>query len=464
MSRLTFIRNELDESSAMFKTFNNPRQARAAVLRCFCDPLPEPCLRLQDLTAAEWRQMLRWLDISGLALYFWARLDELNLRSMLPPAVAERLERNLLDNTQRTRNMISECCSIQTAFQESHVSYAVLKGFSLWPASVSKLELRSQLDLDFLVARKSADTARAILEEKGYRLHAVSGRSWEFKTAEPRARSLADLYKPLPYRCVELHLEEDVTGKGPLPYRTSTLEFQGIKMPVLAPVDLFLGQAMHLFKHICSEFSRTAHLLEFRRHVLARYDDGGFWREVEQAALDRRPAQFAVGVSTLLVTRAMGEFAPAGLTRWTVDGLPGFAHLWVDRYGYGAVFGDFPGTKYYLLLQRELEKGGTPARRSVRRALLPLKLPPPIAPTPIDESLAARLRRHWAQLRFILFRLRFHIAEGLRFGAESIRWRYALARRGNEAGEPADTQTPNYLISRAIPPAQQRNDNSLTRI
>ena len=61
--------------------------------------------------------------------------------------------------------MIAESASIQSAFQKAGVSYAVLKGFSLWPVSVPRLELRSQLDLDFLVSEESADQARQILEE-----------------------------------------------------------------------------------------------------------------------------------------------------------------------------------------------------------------------------------------------------------------------------------------------------------
>ena len=56
-------------------------------------------------------------------------------------------------------------------------------------------------------------------------------------------------------------------------------------MPVLSPVDLFLGQGLHAYKHVCSEFSRVAHLLEFRRHVLARRDDHDL---LERASIDSR--------------------------------------------------------------------------------------------------------------------------------------------------------------------------------
>ena len=65
---------------------------------------------------------------------------------ILPESIRQRLEQNLRDNTERTNPLIEECCAIQREFVNAGVSYAVLKGFSLWPHSVSGLELRSQLD------------------------------------------------------------------------------------------------------------------------------------------------------------------------------------------------------------------------------------------------------------------------------------------------------------------------------
>ena len=91
--------------------------------------------------------------------------------------------------------MIAESIAIQQEFQEARLSYAKLKGLSLWPSSVPRPELRSQFDLDFLVAEESAPEARKILEQRGYRLYVISGRSWEFKLNEKPGVSLKDLYK-----------------------------------------------------------------------------------------------------------------------------------------------------------------------------------------------------------------------------------------------------------------------------
>jgi hypothetical protein len=124
----------------------------------------------------------------------------------------------------------------------------------------------------------------------------------------------------------------------------------------------------------------------------------------------------------------MGDFAPRELTKWTVHRLPKSARLWVKLYGRRAVFENFPGSKLYLLLQRELESTGVPAKRSLRQALLPSRLPPAVIRASMDESLLRRIHRHRMQLHFIFLRLRFHIVEGLRYTWESYRWQQHMNR------------------------------------
>jgi hypothetical protein len=395
---------------------------RSAVLQCFCDPLPAQCEGLKELTARDWKQLLHWLDISGLALYFFDRINELGLSRWLPPATLARLEQNLEDNTERTRDLIAECNAIQVELQRADLAYAVLKGFSLSPHSVPKPELRSQLDLDFLVAENAAGEARRILEARGYRLHLISGQSWEFKTEHPAPSSIAHLYKAHPHRSVELHVESAAKGDSLLA-RREMREFHGVTMPVLPAVDLFLWQGLHAFKHVSSEFSRASHLVEFRRHVLARRQDGRFWKELESRAGDSPRMYWALGAVTLLIESLMDDFAPHALTSWTRDRLPGPVRLWVERFGRRTVLGSFPGNKTFLLLQRELEIAGIPAKRTLRQHLLPLKLPPVFEHPREHESLPERLRRSRTRLRFLFFRLRFHLVSGIRFAWVAARWR-----------------------------------------
>jgi hypothetical protein len=160
--------------------------------------------------------------------------------------------------------------------------------------------------------------------------------------------------------------------------------------------------------------------------VLLRRDDAGFWDELRSRAESDARASLGLGVVTLLITSVLGDFAPAALRSWTVDRLPRAARLWVEIYGSRTVLGNFPGSKLYLLLQTELESAGIQARRSLRQALLPSALPPALIRPSADERLAVRIRRYRMQLNYILFRLRFHIVEGIRYAREAQRWRQGV--------------------------------------
>jgi len=342
---------------------------------------------------------------------------------LLPADVLDRLTRNLADNARRIDFMIAESAAIHSAFQEARLSYAVLKGFSLWPVSVPRVELRSQLDMDFLIAQEDSDVARRILEGAGYQLRANDGRNLDFSADEKKETSLKTMYEAGRTRSAELHIENVPPGQTSLLSRTANMRFHGFTMPVLAPLDLFLGQGLHLYKHVCSQFVRAAHLIEFRRHVIARHDESFFWHELEVKCSAQPQVCLRLGVVVLLLTRVMGRFAPEELTRWTVDQLPVGARLWVERYGYQIALASFPGTKLYLLLERELEAAGLPARYSLRHALLPRRLPQPVVHAMPGENLRARMNRHLRQFRFNLFRLRFSVWEGLRYLHESICWK-----------------------------------------
>jgi hypothetical protein len=101
----------------------------------------------------------------------------------------------------------------------------------------------------------------------------------------------------------------------------------------------------------------------------------------------------------------------------------------VDRTVWGCDrVGQLPGSKLYLLLQKEMQAVGVPAKRSLRQVLLPNTWPPAIELGTPGEDLADRIRRYRRQLQFIVFRLRFHTCEGLRYLWESVRWRQQKKR------------------------------------
>ena len=408
------------------KRLSQEQLIRQCVLLTFLDPLPQQCLLLQNLSTSQWKNLLRWLDYSGLGLYFFDRIAGLQLGDLLPEPVFARLQQNLIDNTKRTHSMIAESIAIQEKFQAKSLRYAALKGLSFWPSSVPKPELRSQFDIDFLVAEKDVQAARKILERQGYRLYGASGRSLEFKRNEFPGISRKEMYTDTGSWAVELHVELSASMSSSQLERLEWREFGGFKMPVLSPIDLFLGQGLHAYKHICSEFSRAAHLLELRRHVLFHRDDQSFWNTLQSKARENHRSSLGLGVVTLLIAQAVGEFAPESLTSWTVDRLPRSVQLWVETYGNRAVLGSFPGSKLYLLLQREIEASGLSSKRSIRQSLIPSGLPPPVIRASPNETFSNRLGRYRMQLSLIFDRLRFHLIEGARFLWESHRWQRQL--------------------------------------
>ncbi len=332
--------------------------------------------------------------------------------------------------------MFVEFASLNQAFQRAGLVYANLKGFSLSPESCPRPELRCQLDYDFLIDGTQLDLTRNILSKTGYELMAATPDVWEFKAGTDELTRITDHYKWRPQRCVEVHF----ATSGPpthLPFRDSRLErrirhsWGGVTFPALAPADQFIAQALHIFKHLCSACTRLSWLLEYQHHVAVRFQDQSFWEEVRKHAGSDPRTSIAIGLTTLLSSRIFGGKAPAQLEEWTSARLPAAVKLWADHYGREAVLADFPGTKLYLLLQEELRGNDESWKQTKRRRLMPLRLAPRIVSVSTDDNVWKRMRSELFQLRFLLFRLRFHVVEGLHYLVEASRWKRRLAALPN---------------------------------
>jgi hypothetical protein len=379
--------------------------------------------QLLELRTGEWRELLHWLDVSGLALYLGHQLAVLNCWSSVPKAVTDRLQQNLKDNDARIRELLDECASIHAAFEREHLVYALSKGFTLYPSSVPNLALRHQLDLDFLVDERCAPAARNALERAGYRLYAISGRSWEFKKNEAPRFSTQTMYKAGYGYTVELHVEPFEASDNSVLSRVERRKIEGITMPTLSPADLFLRQSLHVFKDLCSPFMRGAHLLELYRHICSRRNDAIFWRQLRSLA-ERDPSSIArLAVSLALMQARMAINLPEELAGWTTRDIPAPVLRWIDLHGRRSFYETPPGTKLYLILRREMELTGLTFARPIAEAILPRRLPRAIIAASRHEPAAFRMQRYLMQLQFLFIRLRFHVVEGIRYGWESYRWK-----------------------------------------
>jgi hypothetical protein len=397
---------------------------KEAVLASFYEPAPSIAARLREFTARDWQRSKYWLDVSGLALYFLRQLETLKLQPSVPEPFLLQLRTNLAENKERTTSLLNEAITITGAIRKRNIECAVLKGFTIPLESVHDFSLRSQMDLDLLIREPDAKQVGCCLSEFGYSLSAISGSTWEFKAGPSGTSSLKNLYQVRPERAIEVHLLRDQTpySKSDRLARSGWRLIDGRPLPSLSPADLFVMQGCHLFKHMCGEYTRASWVLEYWRHVCARRDDAGFWREVECIAADEPGAVVAIGAATLLTSVVLGQFAPRELARWSMNQLPPGVCLWIHLYGRRILLSDRPGSKLYLLLRKELNPSSAIEKAARRRLLFPIRMPQNITTAGENEALLTTGRRYLLQARFALRRFRFHLLEGLGLAFESLRW------------------------------------------
>lgn len=395
-----------------------------AVLASVYEARPSVEARLREFNVRDWKRAKYWLDVSGLALYFFERIEAMHLETCLPESLLLELRANLEENRRRTAALLEEAVKVTQALCHLGIECAVLKGATFPSESVPDPTLRSQMDLDLLIREADIRRTEACLAGFGYSLDAASGGTWEFKAGPSGKSSLKNLYQVRPERALEVHVQQDGLH-GVHPDRLARSEWRLIRghlLPALSPAELFLLQSRHLFKHMCSEHTRASWVLEFWRHITARRNDVAFWREVECLAAEEPGSAVAVGAAVQLTSLIFGPCAPSELARWSIDKLPTGICLWIHLYGRRILLSRRPGSKLYLLLRREVNRNSAAEKSERRRLLLPFHRPQRITRKADQESVFWTLRRIWIEIRFTVRRLRFHVWEGCALAFESIRW------------------------------------------
>jgi hypothetical protein len=407
------------------------RKLAEAVIATFREDRADVCYdRLAGFDYRSWIATFNWLDASGLALYFLDRVHRLGVEAALPAKVLCRLKENAADNEEKNRSMFEEFVRLNCEFQTGRLSFVNLKGFSLVPDACPDAALRCQFDLDFSVASSDVMRCETILRRLGYVLTGVGKDVREYKAGAHHVPSLRDLYKAKPQMSVEIHVDHTPKQQGAA-YgdefsRLRLTARNGFEFYALSDRDRFLGMALHLFKHLKSEWTRASWVLEFANFIDFHRDDEGLWSEVNKYLACNPQAKMAVGAATILASQSF-RISPPTMLAEAVFSLSKPVRRWIEHYGNSVLFAPFPGTKLYLLLQRALSGEDDSESGEGRKKLFPLHLPPKIAMESGDESFLSRWKQIRIESRYLLFRLRFHVTQGFSYMIEAARWKRNIA-------------------------------------
>jgi hypothetical protein len=404
---------------------------------------------LHHATLPQQNDLLRWMDESGLALYFLDRANQHSVVDRLPEKFREALNRRQASNLARTADMLEEFRRIFASLSAATVNasaatpFCALKGFSLTPDFCAAPHLRHQTDFDFLIAPTHLAAAASAFESLGYAQteHRPTGQI-TFATALRHIPSAADdIYAPprhrevdlLPSLCLDFH-GASVDAPSDHLARSRRAALDDFSFPVLALDDAFSLQVLHTFSHLLGSWVRISWLVEIAHSLEAHRDNASLWHSVIKrntncgtATTSNGNNREAFGLILSLTNHLFATPIPKPLYDWCAhpQTLPAPIAAWVAQFGRRFALAGLNGTKLTLFVHRQFISDRRTWRAYLLARLFPVGRNSSIGSVSI-ASRGARMKAQVSQWLHSMRRVLFHARELVSLPMEIIRWKRAL--------------------------------------
>jgi hypothetical protein len=389
--------------------------------------------RLRSFDLRDWTRTLRWLDLSGLALYLWRHLKDSQATDVVPFPIRDRLEQNHRENQVRVIDATKEFAILNGLWEQAAARFAVLKGFAMIPDYCWDATLRTQYDHDYLLEARSLPAAVAALRSAGYRRknpherHPLAFIRSQHSAQIPLGK--VNFYSPHLARPVELHTRlweandegiEIALAEGALD-RACLRVWGGLTFPALDDADALVFQVLHAFRHVLRNWCRLSIFLEIARFLEMRLSDTEFWEQFRNRIEGRQWLPASAGVVFSLASNLFAVPVPRSAGPFTVEAMTPAMIWWVEKFGKKSALRNFQGSKHSLFLHREFIDDSSVWRGVRRRRLFPFAQVPHVLKLRVGGR-TLPLRVAWAQGIHVARRARFHIAAALRYALAYPGW------------------------------------------
>jgi Uncharacterised nucleotidyltransferase len=383
---------------------------------------------------SEWRRVLDWMDVSGLALYFWHKVKTVNAVEALPPYVEARLARSYEKNCLRVESIRKESAALNSLFDDAGVQFVLLKGLALVPDYCPYPTLRTQYDHDYLIQLHTLGRAEAALQREGYRPK-VSRESYHIAYCRqvPESASFAKpvgLYSARLQRPVELHIrlweqkEERIDIPLPDDFMSRSRKHSGLDLeyPALCDEDGLIFQVLHALRHILRNWCRLSVFLEISYFLQQRALDFDFWERYQERIANLCWVPEASTVVFSLAQKLFGGSFPARLKAQVDPRFSATVDKWIELYGLPGALANFRNNKNSLFLHREFVKAQSKWSEIRRQRLFPFRRPHQL-PNVLFNHGPGGSKSRVTQYLHDLRRIKFHVFSAIAYAWEYPRWR-----------------------------------------